>query len=68
MHAGGLAQQPWVLARPAACSRPLCGLNPLPPQVLDTTSTIHPDWHELQEVALFLTQPGVLPPDMGLAL
>lgn len=37
-------------------------------QVLDTTSTVCPDWHQLKEVALFLTQPNVLPPDQGLAL
>lgn len=35
-------------------------------QVLDTTSTVAPDYHQLQEVAIFLTQPNPLPPDMGL--
>ena len=35
-------------------------------QVLDTTSTVAPDYHQLQEVAIFLTQPNSLPPDMGL--
>ena len=35
-------------------------------QVLDTTTTVAPDYHQLQEVALFLTQPNPLPPDMGL--
>ena len=37
-------------------------------QVLDATHTVTPDHHDLKEVMLFLTQPGVLPTDMGLAL
>lgn len=49
---------------PNARSHHLC----LTLQVLDTTSTVCQDWHELKEVALFLTTPGALPPDMGLAL
>ncbi|PSC73963.1 OPI10-like protein isoform B [Micractinium conductrix] len=36
--------------------------------VLDATTTVVPDYRELKEVALFLTQPGVLPADVGLAL
>ncbi|KAL4858716.1 Protein Hikeshi [Chlorella vulgaris] len=36
--------------------------------VLDATSTVLPDYHDLKEIALFLTAQGVLPPDMGLAL
>ncbi|EFN55405.1 hypothetical protein CHLNCDRAFT_134521 [Chlorella variabilis] len=36
--------------------------------VLDATNTVTHDYHDLKEVALFLTQAGVLPPDLGLAL
>lgn len=37
-------------------------------QVFDATATVVPDYRELKEVAIFLTQPNVLPPDVGLAL
>ncbi|KAL4421725.1 hypothetical protein ABPG77_002341 [Micractinium sp. CCAP 211/92] len=36
--------------------------------VFDATATVVPDYRELKEVAIFLTQPNVLPPDVGLAL
>lgn len=55
-HRGHLIETPAALA--LRCSTPL--------QVLDTTSTVAPDYHQLQEVAVFLTQPNPLPPDMGL--
>lgn len=62
----------WPALRPAPLPHGVACL-PLPPglsptQVLDTTSAVCSDWHQLQEAALFLTQPGALPPDAGLAL
>lgn len=37
-------------------------------QVLDVVSTVSPAYHELKEIALFLTTPNSLPPDMALGL
>jgi hypothetical protein len=37
-------------------------------QVLDVAATVTPHYASLQEVALFLPQPGLLPPDSALGL
>ena len=59
-----------VSRHPPASIYPLCGGPTLLPlvQVFDATATVVPDYRELKEVAIFLTQPNVLPPDVGLAL
>ena len=38
------------------------------PQVLDIGAAVTPDHTSLKEVALFLTQPQILPPDSALGL